>query len=44
MIEMMIGLVAWVSVGAVAALVVGRASTIGASSAVPCRLSRTHHR
>ena len=44
MIELMIGMAVWVSLGAAAAIAVGRASTIGAPSAVPCPLSRMHRR
>jgi hypothetical protein len=44
MIELMIGIAAWVSLGAAAAIAVGRASTIGAQSAVTCRLARMPRR
>ena len=44
MIEVMIGLVAWVSVGAADALAVGRASAIGSQGAVHCRLAKISRR
>ena len=44
MIGLIIGMAAWVSVGAAVAIAVGRASTIGAQSAVTCRLARTPRR
>ena len=44
MVGVIIGMAAWVSVGAALAIAVGRASTIGASSRVPCPLARTPRR